>query len=78
MGYFSSHTDIYDLSMFRDAIEPMQDNDFIRNLIYREAREYPHKCVRLEPGSRKRNGAASGDETVTQEFIYADLAHEVE
>ncbi len=78
MGYFSSYTDIYDLPMFRDAIEPMADNDFIRNLIYREAREYPHKCVRLEPGSRKRGKAASDDETVTQEFIYADLAHEVE
>jgi DNA polymerase-3 subunit epsilon len=51
MGYFSTHTDIRDLQMFRSVIEPMEDNDYIRNLIYREARECPEKCMRFENGA---------------------------
>jgi DNA polymerase-3 subunit epsilon len=50
MGYFSTHTDVYDLQTFRAALEPMPDNDFIRNIIYREARAYPDKCVRFDSG----------------------------
>ncbi len=63
MGYFSAHTDIYDLATFRAAVEAMPDNDLIRNLIYREAREHPHKCVRLDGTARK-------------EVVYQDLVVE--
>jgi DNA polymerase-3 subunit epsilon len=48
MGYFSDHSDILDLSMLRSVVEAMPDNDYIRNLIYREAREFPEKCMRFE------------------------------
>jgi DNA polymerase-3 subunit epsilon len=48
MGYFSCHTDILDLSTIRSAVEAMPDNDYIRNLIYREAREFPEKCLRFD------------------------------
>jgi DNA polymerase-3 subunit epsilon len=51
MGYFSAHTDVIDLQTIRSAVEPMQDNDLIRNLVYREAREYPEKCMRFAEGT---------------------------
>jgi DNA polymerase-3 subunit epsilon len=71
MGYFSSHTDIYDLQMFRSIVEPMPDNDFIRNLIYREAREYPHKCMRLEQGTEPGfSGFRDSPPAVLNEMAY--------
>jgi DNA polymerase-3 subunit epsilon len=48
MGYLSLHTDVCDLQSIRAAIEPMPDNDFIRGLIYREARTCPEKCWRMD------------------------------
>jgi DNA polymerase-3 subunit epsilon len=57
MGYFSCHTDILDLQTFRSSIEAMPDNDHIRNLIYREAREFPEKCMRFEDSLLKSANA---------------------
>lgn len=50
MGYFPAETDLYDLPFFREAMEPMPDNDFVRNLIYRHAAEFPGKCLHWEDG----------------------------
>lgn len=68
MGYFSTHTDIRDLSMFRSVAEAMPDNDYIRNLIYREAREYPAKCLRFD----EEGGILSM--TPQHELVYQELA----
>jgi len=59
MGYFSVHTDIYDLEMFRQSIEAMPDNDYIRSLVYRHASEFPQKSIRWEAGVMHRHGAVS-------------------
>jgi DNA polymerase-3 subunit epsilon len=46
MGYIRDRKrDLATLDTLKQFIEPFQDNDFIRNLVYRHAREFPHKCV---------------------------------
>ena len=50
MGYLSAHIDVYDLSTFQACIEAMPDNDYIRNLVFRHAAEYPRKCIYWEAG----------------------------
>jgi DNA polymerase-3 subunit epsilon len=76
MGYFSAHTDIYDLALFQGCIEPMPDNDYIRNLVFRHATDYPQKCIRWEDGLMHRHGAAGisliADAYDGVDVIYAD------
>jgi DNA polymerase-3 subunit epsilon len=50
MGYLSTELDIVDIQTFRQAIEPMPDNDYIRNLVYKHASDFPDKCIRWEGG----------------------------
>jgi DNA polymerase III subunit epsilon len=46
MGYLKDrHKDTETLESLRKNIEPMQDNDFIRNLVLRHAEKHSHKCV---------------------------------
>lgn len=46
MGYLSDKkTQIKSLDTLTASIEPLQDNDYIRNLVLRHATEYPEKCV---------------------------------
>jgi DNA polymerase-3 subunit epsilon len=76
MGYFSVDTDLYDLDLFRGCIEPMPDNDYIRNLVYRHATDYPQKCIRWENGVMHRLGSTGtimiADAYDGVDMIYAD------
>jgi DNA polymerase-3 subunit epsilon len=78
MGYVSTHTDIYDLEMFRGAIEPMPDNDFIRNLVFRHATDHPQKCIRWEGGIMQRTGMYRMEGVATSEFAYGALRPEAD
>jgi len=46
MGYLNDkQKQIKNIDLLLASIEPMQDNDYIRNLVMRHATEYPEKCV---------------------------------
>lgn len=45
MGYISDTTALQNIATLEQCLEPLQDNDFIRNLIYKHAAIYPEKCV---------------------------------
>lgn len=45
MGYITSKDWLRNIDGLEKQIEPLQDNDYIRNLIYKHATEYPEKCV---------------------------------
>ena len=46
MGYLNDKKlQIKSIETLRQSIEPLQDNDYIRNLVFRHANEYPEKCV---------------------------------
>ena len=46
MGYLNDKKlQIKSIETLRQSIEPLQDNDYIRNLVFRHASEYPEKCV---------------------------------
>ena len=45
MGYISHEHYLENLDVLEQELEPLQDNDYIRNLIYRHAAENPEKCV---------------------------------
>ena len=46
MGYLSDKKkQIKSIDLLRQSLEPLQDNDFIRNLVFRHATEHPEKCV---------------------------------
>jgi DNA polymerase-3 subunit epsilon len=44
MGYIEDERQLKSLDSLQKQLEPMQDNDFIRNLIYKHASSYPEKC----------------------------------
>lgn len=44
MGYIEDDSLLNDLTALQHQLEPMQDNDFIRNLIYKHAATYPERC----------------------------------
>jgi len=44
MGYIEDEVALNSLDKLRQQLEPLQDNDFIRNLIYKHAASYPHRC----------------------------------
>lgn len=48
MGYIEEGVQLTDLSLLQQRLEPLQDNDFIRNLIYKHAATYPERCYHLE------------------------------
>lgn len=47
MGYISSSIPVHDIELLQEKLEPYQDNDYIRNLIYKHAAANPEKCVTL-------------------------------
>ena len=44
MGYIEDDRHLNNLSSLQQQLEPMQDNDFIRNLVYKHAATYPERC----------------------------------
>jgi DNA polymerase-3 subunit epsilon len=45
MGYISDQRQLKSMEKIKNFIEPMHDNDFIRNLIYRQAANHPEQCI---------------------------------
>ena len=46
MGYLNDKKQqMQSIETLQKTIEPLQDNDYIRNLVFRHAAEYPEKCV---------------------------------
>jgi DNA polymerase-3 subunit epsilon len=48
MGYIEDIRRLGDITQLQQQLEPLQDNDFIRNLIYKHAATYPERCYHLE------------------------------
>ena len=44
MGYIEDEKHLKNLEVLQPLLEPLQDNDFIRNLIYKHAATHPEKC----------------------------------
>lgn len=44
MGYIEDERQLKNLKTLQQQLEPMQDNDFIRNLIYKHAASFPERC----------------------------------
>lgn len=47
MGYIAGNQLIDDIEKLEQNLEPYQDNDYIRNLVYKHAAENPEKCYTL-------------------------------
>jgi len=48
MGYLDyDKSELKNLEALCKNLEPLQDNDYIRNLVFRHAEENPEKCVVL-------------------------------
>lgn len=45
MGYLSDGVLPDNIETLQEQLEPMPDNDYIRNLVYKHAATYPEKCV---------------------------------
>ena len=45
MGYINDKQELSNLDLLQKQLEPLQDNDYIRNLVFRHATAYPEKCV---------------------------------
>ncbi|MBS1773117.1 MAG: GIY-YIG nuclease family protein [Bacteroidetes bacterium] len=45
MGYITDGVLPDDIDQLQEKLEPMPDNDYIRNLVYKHASTYPEKCV---------------------------------
>jgi DNA polymerase-3 subunit epsilon len=45
MGYINDRHSLKNIETLQDYLEPLQDNDYIRNLVFRHAAEFPEKCV---------------------------------
>jgi hypothetical protein len=45
MGYINDGVLPDTIDQLQEKLEPMPDNDYIRNLIFKHAATYPEKCV---------------------------------
>ena len=45
MGYINDRRSLKNIDLLEKQLEPLQDNDYIRNLVYKHAAAYPEKCV---------------------------------
>jgi DNA polymerase-3 subunit epsilon len=45
MGYIINRDTLKNIDLLQQHLEPMQDNDFIRNLVYKHAAQFPERCV---------------------------------
>ncbi|PZF72011.1 exonuclease domain-containing protein [Taibaiella soli] len=52
MGYIKEERLLNDLDKLQAELEPLQDNDYIRNLVYKHAAEYPEKCISFNLDAR--------------------------
>jgi DNA polymerase III subunit epsilon len=47
MGYINNRESLRSIDLLQQQLEPMQDNDFIRNLVYKHAAQFPERCITL-------------------------------
>ena len=47
MGYINNRDSLKTIELLEQQLEPLQDNDFIRNLVYKHAAQYPEKRVEI-------------------------------
>ncbi|HTN45601.1 MAG TPA: exonuclease domain-containing protein [Flavipsychrobacter sp.] len=47
MGYVQNVTTADSIEWLQEQLEPLQNNDFIRNLVYKHAAQYPERCIAL-------------------------------
>lgn len=47
MGYINNRDSLKSLKLLEQQLEPMQDNDFIRNLVYKHAAQFPEKRIEI-------------------------------
>lgn len=47
MGYINNRDSLKSIALLEQQLEPMQDNDFIRNLVYKHAAQFPEKRVEI-------------------------------
>ncbi|MGN6567384.1 MAG: exonuclease domain-containing protein [Flavipsychrobacter sp.] len=45
MGYINDSAALKDIDTLQQHLEPLQDNDYIRNLVYKHAAAAPEKCI---------------------------------
>lgn len=45
MGYVNDEKLLNDISILEQKLEPYQDNDYIRNLVFKHAATYPERCI---------------------------------
>jgi len=45
MGYIKDIHSLPDIDQLEKQLEPLQDNDYIRNLVYKHAQDHPERCV---------------------------------
>jgi DNA polymerase-3 subunit epsilon len=45
MGYITDRQQLATIETLEKQLEPLQDNDYIRNLVYKHANAFPEKCV---------------------------------
>ncbi len=47
MGYIKWDQPLNDMKILQQDLEPLQDNDYIRNIVYKHAATHPEKCVQF-------------------------------
>lgn len=47
MGYISDRSWLHDLQKLEQALQPVADNDYVRNLVYKHAAASPEKCFQI-------------------------------
>jgi DNA polymerase-3 subunit epsilon len=45
MGYVNDEKLLNDINILEQKLEPYQDNDYIRNLVFKHAATYPERCI---------------------------------
>lgn len=45
MGYITDESVLENITALEQCLEPLPDNDFIRNLVYKYAASFPEKCI---------------------------------
>lgn len=48
MGYIKNEDVLDDIDELEKTLEPFQDNDYIRNLVFKHATDFPEKCITYE------------------------------
>ena len=48
MGYIANDNLLTDIEKLEQNLEPYQDNDYIRNLVFKHAADFPEKCYTFD------------------------------